>query len=95
MGYFWGIFYLYKHGFRKVIGSILFTVSVLMNLILVATPYDTQAEFVSTRMFTVSALGASIFLIFRRSNFAKITGILLLIISIFSLFLGAILMMAK
>lgn len=95
VGYFWGIFFLQKHGFAKLVGIVLFTLTVLSNLLLVASPYDTQAEFISTRIFILVALAAGIYLIFRRSVASKIFGILLLLVSIFAALLGSFFMIGN
>ena len=95
VGYFWGIFFLQKQGFKKIVGIVLFTLAVLVNLMLIASPYDSQAEFISTRIFIATALGAGIYLIFRRSIASRIFGILLVIVSIFAGLVGAVFMSAK
>jgi len=93
--YFWGIFFLRKQGFKKFLGIALFTLGVLLNLLLVSSPYNKQAEFISTRIFIIPAIGAGIFLIFRQSIASRIFGILLVIISIFAALLGAVFMWTK
>lgn len=95
IGYFWGIFYLGKHGFRKFVGIVFFTLAVLMNLLLIAIPYNAQTEFISTRFFILTALGSGIYLIFRRSVTSRIFGILILIISILAALLGSVFMSTK
>lgn len=95
VGYFWGIFFLQKQGWVKFAGIVLFTLTVGSNLLLISSPYDSQAEFISTRIFIVTALGAGIYLIFRRSVASKIFGILLLLTSIFAALLGAFFMMGN
>jgi|GEM_PF-953662 len=84
----WGIYFLNKEKFLKIIGIVSFTLGVMFNLLLVASPYDTNAEYASTRAFALSALAAGIYLICRKSVPSKIFGILLLIITILSFILG-------
>lgn len=95
IGYFWGIFFLQKQSWVKIAGIVLFALTVGSNLLLISSPYDSQAEFISTRIFIVTALGAGIYLIFRRSVASKIFGILLLLTSIFAALLGAFFMMGN
>jgi len=95
IGYFWGVFFLQKQKLKKIVGIIMFTLTVLINLLLVSSPYNNKTEFISTRVFIITALGSGIFLIFRQSIVSRIFGILLLIISIFAALLGAVFMSAK
>ena len=86
--YFWGIYFSRKEKFIKIFGIILYTLGVLINLVLVASPYDNKAEYASTRIFTLPALAAGIYLICRHEAAAKVFGILLVIFTILSFGFG-------
>jgi len=93
--YSWGIYFLNKQKVLKVFGVILFTLAVISNLLLVASPYDTNAEYASTRFFTLPSLAAGIYLIFRKSITSRIFGILLLIFTVLNFLLGVFFMIGN
>lgn len=84
----WGIYFLNKEKALKTFGKILFTLGAILNLILVASPYDTNAEYASTRIFVLPALAAGIYLICRKSIGLKKYGISLLIITVLCFLMG-------
>jgi hypothetical protein len=93
--YFWGIYFLNKENFLKILGGIFFTIGVLINLILIASPYEIQIEYATTRIFVIPALAAGIYLVFRHSIASKVFGILLLITTIFCFLLGLFFMIGN
>ncbi len=88
--YFWGIYFLKKHGWSKALGIILFLLAVFFNFVLVSSPYKTASEFKSTRIFLLPLFLASIFLIMRQSRWSRLFGMLLIILTIMGAFMGAI-----
>lgn len=93
--YFWGTYFLYKEKILKIFGIILFTLGVLINLMLIASPYDVRIEYATTRIFILPALAAGIFLVCRKGVANKIFGILLLLTTIFSFLLGLFFMIGN
>lgn len=93
--YFWGSFFLFKQKWTKALGVILFLLAYIWNFIMMASPYDTQEEFKSTRIFILFGLAAGTFLIFRRSITSRIFGILIIITTILAALMGSIFMSTK
>jgi len=92
--FFWGIILLRAHGFAKIMGVVFFLTAVLSNLLLLATPYDTQAEFTATRIYIITGLASGIYLIFRKSIASRIFGISIIITILAALF-GAMFVFVK
>ena len=92
--FFWGIILLRTHGFAKIMGVVFFLTAVLSNLLLLATPYDTQAEFTATRIYIITGLASGIYLIFRKSIASRIFGISIIITILAALF-GAMFVFVK
>jgi len=91
----WGIYFLNKKRALKIFGVILFSLGVMLNLLLIASPYDTNAEYASTRFFALPALAAGIYLICRKTVASRILGILLLIITVLNFILGLFFMIGN
>lgn len=91
----WGIYFMNKSGGQKILGVILFTLAVLSNFLLIASPYDTNAEYASTRFFALPAIAAGIYLICRKTVASKILGILLLVATVLSFVLGLLFMIGN
>lgn len=86
--YFWGIYFLAQKNYWKILGIISYVLAVLFNLVLIASPYDNNTEYASTRFFTLISLAAAIYLICRKEIASKVFGIILIIITILSFVLG-------
>ena len=87
--YFWGGYFLRKHGWLKVLGVILFLAAIAMNLVFISSPYDTAAEFKATRIFLLFPFLAGIFLVMQRGKFLRLLGVLIIVWAIFGAVLGA------
>jgi hypothetical protein len=90
--YTWGIYFLNK---EKIFGAILFTLAVMSNLLLIATPYNTNSEYASTRFFALITTAAGIYLICRKPVASKIFGILLLVFTVLNFILGLFFMIGN
>jgi len=91
----WGIYFMNKERGLKIFGTVLFTLGVLSNLLLVASPYDDNAEYASTRFFALLTIAAGIYLICRKEKVSKIFGILLLVATILNFILGLFFMIGN
>jgi len=91
----WGIYFLNKEKVLRIFGVILFTLAVFSNLLLIASPYDTNAEYASTRFFALPAIAAGIYLICRKTVASRILGILLLVITVLNFVLGLFFMIGN
>ena len=87
--YFWGGFFLRKHGWSKALGVILFLMAIIINLIFLSSPYNTVNEFKATRIFLLFPFLAGIFLIMRQEKFLRLMGVLIIILAFLGAFLGA------
>ncbi|MDO9231145.1 MAG: hypothetical protein Q7U36_01540 [bacterium] len=90
MFYFWGGYFLRKQGWSKVFGVVLFLMAILLSFVFISSPYDTASEFKATRVFLLFPLLASIFLILRKGKISRLMGIVLIIFTILSAFLGSV-----
>ncbi|MDP1760217.1 MAG: hypothetical protein Q8L01_02065 [Candidatus Woesebacteria bacterium] len=90
MFYFWGGYFLRKHGWSKVLGIVLFIAAIALNFVFISSPYDTANEFKATRVFLPLPLLASIFLILRKGKFSRLMGVLVITLTLLSAFLGAV-----
>lgn len=88
--YFWGGYFLRKHGWSKVFGIVLFLMAIALNFVFISSPYDTASEFKATRVFLPFLLLASIFLILRKGKILRLMGILVIILTILSALLGLV-----
>jgi len=93
--YFWGGFFLFKTNWQKAIGIISYTLGVLFNFVILASPYNSQKEFISTRIFILFGWAAGIFLICRKSWTSRIFGILVILLTLPFAVLGSIFMYGK
>lgn len=87
--YFWGGYFLRKHGWSKALGVILFLIAIIINLIFLSSPYNTVNEFKTTRIFLLFPFIAGIFLIMRKGKFLRLMGMLIIILAVLGAFLGA------
>ncbi len=87
--YFWGGYFLRKHGWSKVLGIVLFIAAIALNFVFISSPYDTASEFKATRVFLPLPLLASIFLILRKGKISRLMGVLVITLTLLSAFLGA------
>jgi len=86
---FWGGYLLSQKGYKNTIGIIIYTIGVLYNFMIIASPYDTREEYAATRILILFSLASGIFLRFRPGKVSKMIGMLIIIISILSMLLGA------
>lgn len=87
--YFWGGFGLIKHGWRKIVGAILFLLAAALNFVFIASPYDTLGEFRGTRIFLLTLFLSGIFLVMQKGKLLRLTGILVILLTIIGALLGA------
>jgi hypothetical protein len=88
--YFWGGYFMRKHGWGKTLGVVLYLVAFFINLVFLASPYNTVAEFKSTRIFLLFPFLAGIFLITQQGKLLRLLGVLIIILAVFGAFLGAL-----
>ncbi|NQV00803.1 MAG: hypothetical protein HQ537_01625 [Parcubacteria group bacterium] len=88
--YFWGGYFLRKHGWSKTLGIVLFIVAIALNFVFISSPYDTASEFKATRVFSLFPLLAGIFLILRKGKISRLMGTLVIILTILSALLGLV-----
>ncbi len=93
--YFWGGFFLFKTNWQKAIGIVSYTLGVFFNFVMLASPYNSQKEFISTRVFILFGWAAGIFLICRKSWTSRIFGILVILLTLPFAVLGSIFMYGK
>jgi len=93
--YFWGVFFLRRQKWQKAIGIILYTIGVLYTFIMLASPYDSQKEFIATRVFILFGWAAGIYLIARKGWASIIFGILVILLTLPMAILGSIFMYGK
>ena len=87
--YCWGGFGLIKHGWRKIVGTILFLLAAVLNFVFIASPYDTLGEFRGTRVFLLTLFSSGIFLIMQKGKLLRLLGILVILLTIIGALLGA------
>lgn len=87
--YFWGGYFLKKHGWSKALGVILFLMAIIINLIFLSSPYNTVNEFKTTRIFLLFPFLAGTFLVIQQGKFLKLLGVLIIILAVLGAFLGA------
>ncbi|MDD5710757.1 MAG: hypothetical protein PHV43_01480 [Candidatus Colwellbacteria bacterium] len=87
--YFWGGFGLIKHGWRKVVGTVVFLLAAVLNFVFIASPYDTLGEFRGTRIFLLTLFSSGIFLIMQKGKLLRLVGILVVLLTIIGALLGA------
>jgi len=87
--YFWGGYFLRKHGWSKALGSSLFLVAIFINLVFLSSPYNTANEFKATRVFLLFPFLAGIFLIMQQGKLLRLLGMFMFILAIFGALLGA------
>ena len=92
--YFWGGYFLRKHGWSKALGVILFLIAFALNFVFIGSPYNTVSEFKATRIFLLPSLLASIFLILQQGKFLRLLGVLVIILTILGAFWAAIFLKA-
>lgn len=93
--YFWGGFFLFRKNWQKAVGIVLYTLGVLFNFVMLASPYDTQKEFTATRVFVLFGWAAGIYLIARKGWASIIFGILVILLTLPAALLGSIFMYGK
>ena len=93
--YFWGGYFLRKEKWLKGIGIFFYTLGVLYTFIMLASPYDLQGEFISTRIFLLFGWAAGIYLICRKSWTSRIFGIIVVLLTLPMSLLGSIFMYDK
>lgn len=76
--YFWGGYFLRKHGWSKAFGIVLFLTAIVLNLSFISPTYVTN-EFKATTVFSIFPLLASIFLILRQGKLLRVLGALVII----------------
>ena len=87
--YFWGGYLLRKHSWRKIVGTALFSLAVVLNLIFVSSPYDTAEEFRETRIFLLPLFLSGIFLVMQKGKLSRLMGVLVIILTIVGALWGA------
>ncbi|MBU4462194.1 hypothetical protein KKD91_04000 [Patescibacteria group bacterium] len=90
MFYFWGGYFLRKHGWSKALGIVLFLTAIALNLTVISPTYVTN-EFKATIVFSLLPLLASIFLILRQGKLLRVMGALVIIFIVPSAFFMAFL----
>ena len=93
--YFWGGYLLRKHDWRKIVGTTLFSLAVVLNLVFVSSPYDTAEEFSGTRIFLLPLFLSGIFLVMQKGKLLRLIGVLVVILTIAGAFWGAIFQFAN
>ena len=88
--YFWGGYFLRKHGWSKALGIVLFLTAIALNLAFISPTYVTN-EFKATIVFSLFPLLASIFLILRKGKLLRVLGALVIIFIVPSSFFMAFL----
>ncbi len=87
--YFWGGYFLRKHGWSKALGIVLFIIAIALNFVFISSPYNTASEFKATRVFLLFPFLAGIFLISQKGKISRLMGILVIILTVLGAFLGA------
>jgi len=93
--YFWGGYFLRKEKWLKGIGIFFYTLGVLYTFIMLASPYDSQKEFIPTRIFLLFGWAAGIYLICRKSWTSRIFGIIVVLLTLPMSLLGSMFMYDK
>lgn len=86
--YFWGVFFTVKEDWRRVIGVILFLPGLIYNLLILASSGHSQQEFNWSRLFILFGLVASFFLIYKQPKFARVFGIVVIVLIVLAFILG-------
>lgn len=89
--YFWGGYFLRKHGWPKALGVVLFFIAIASNFIFISVPYNTVSEFKATRGFLLFPFLAGIFLILQKGKISRSMGVLLIILTVLGALLGGVL----
>ncbi|TSC96413.1 MAG: hypothetical protein Athens071426_193 [Parcubacteria group bacterium Athens0714_26] len=89
--YFWGGYFLRKHGWSKALGIVLFIIAIALNFVFISSPYNTASEFKATRVFLLFPFLAGIFLILQKGKISRLMGVLVIILTVLDALLGAVL----
>ena len=92
---FWSGYLLSKKGYKNKIGIVFFSIGIILDQIMISSPYDTREEYAAARVFIIYGIVAGVYLILRKSRLSRIFGIITIIISVFSMLLGAVFLWMK
>ncbi len=91
--YFWSCYFLTKSRWWKLIGIILFSITILFNLVCLLPGYPTASAFAATRILGLFPLLAGIFLILQKGKLLRLFGVLVILVNIAVFLLSGLLSM--